>query len=592
MSYSVSGGGSPTAPTLTAKQFGSSYTPSLTGTATTYWLDSGQSWSVTNPLGGSGSSERWDSGQTVSGTVSASSPTTAGGTLTFTYYNQYSITFGYGDQDSSAITSSSQIGSYYQFGSSSGTILAGSSYGLTSPVSDWVDAGSAKVSYQTYTSGGQRWALSSSPASFTVSSSTTISDSSFYHQYSITFGYGDQDSSAVTSSSKIGSYYQFGSSTAGTINSGSSYGATSPASNWVDAGTAKVSYQTFTAGSGTERWALSSSPDNRAVSSSTTISESAYYHQYLMTLSYSVTGGSGYSAPSFSANAFGASAPQTLTTTATGYWFDAGASWTVTNPLGGGSATYRWYTTQSTSGTVSAQTIAFVYNYQVFGIDTNCIGFGSESSSGSIPVTTSSMTAQANELIIVVVTSGHSGSSSTRTFTITDSFGDTYTQRGSTVTSGSNAEQISEYYANTGSHTGSFTVTATDSSGSYNRNIDVLAFGITGAAASPFDTHAGLPYPAHNGGSSAPTVTGVSTSNAHDMILAFEGHLSSTADTVGTLAGTAFSAPSGFLNNPSNGEGCNAEYQIVSSAISSATATFGTSESNWVMIVDAVQRAW
>jgi hypothetical protein len=286
-------------------------------------------------------------------------------------------------------------------------------------------------------------------------------------------------------------------------------------------------------------------------------------------------------------------------------WYDSGSSlsYSYASPIGSSSSSitgYYWSTTgglgqtlQSNIFTVSAYgTVTATYTTRTFGIDTSCIGFGSESSSGSIPIITSSMTAQANELIIVVVTSGHSGSSSTRTFTITDSFGDTYTQRGSTVTSGSNAEQISEYYANTGSHTGSFTVTATDSSGSYNRNIDVLAFGITGAAASPFDTHAGLPYPAHNGGSSAPTVTGVSTSNAHDMILAFEGHLSSTADTVGTLAGTAFSAPSGFLNNPSNGEGCNAEYQIVSSAISSATATFGTSESNWVMIVDAVQRAW
>jgi hypothetical protein len=307
-----------------------------------------------------------------------------------------------------------------------------------------------------------------------------------------------------------------------------------------------------------------------------------------MTLSYSVTGGSGYSAPTFSANAFGVSAPQTLTTTATGYWFDAGASWTVTNPLAGGSATYRWYTTQSTGGTVSGQTLAFVYNYQVFGIDTNCIGFGSESSSGSSSITTTSMTAQANELIMVVITAGNSGGSSTRTFTVTDSFGDAYTPRGNT-SSGSGAEQIAEYYTSTGSHTGVFTVTVKPNN--YNRNFDVLAFGITGAAASPFDTHTGLPYLAHNTGSSAPTMTGVSTSNANDMILAFEGHLSSTTDTVGTLAGTAFSAPPGFLNN-ANGEGCNAEYQIVSSTLSSATATFGTSESNWVMIVDAVQRAW
>jgi hypothetical protein len=580
LSYTVSGGGSPTAPTLTAKQFGSSYTPTLTGAATTYWLDSSQSWSVTNPLGGSGSSERWDSGQTVSGTVSASSPTSAGGTLTFTYYNQYSITFGYGDQDSSTVTSSSQIGSYFKFGSSSGTILAGSSYRSTSPISDWVDAG-----------------------------------------------------------------------------------------------TAKVSYQTFTAGSGTVRWALSSSPDNRAVSSSTTISELAYYHQYLMTLSYSVTGSSGYSAPSFSANAFGASAPQTLTTTATGYWFDSGSSWTVTNPLAGSSGTERWYTSQAVSGTVSATTIAFVYyhQYQVtfdsssnikgdssativtvagtgynhaqlpyanwynsgsslsysyaspigsssssttgyywsstsglgqtlqsntftvsasgtvtgtyttqtFGIDTNCEGFGSVANGRTI--TTSSMTAQINELIVVVIT----GNSNFPTVgSITDSFGThlSYSPKVS-YTSISAGQCLYVYYALTGTQTGSFTITISMST---NDNYCVQAFGITGAnTATPFDTNTNLPRTASGTTSSKPTVSGVSTSNANDMILAFEGQTSSTAQT----AGSSFTAPANLLHNV-NSLGNNVEYEIVTSTQSSISVSFGTSVNPWVMAVHAVQRAW
>ena len=93
LDYAISGSGSPTAPTLTALQFGSSYTPVLGTNLVTYWVDNGQSWRVTNPLGGSGSNERWNSRSTVSGTVSSSSPVTAGtGTLTFTYYHQYLLT--------------------------------------------------------------------------------------------------------------------------------------------------------------------------------------------------------------------------------------------------------------------------------------------------------------------------------------------------------------------------------------------------------------------------------------------------------------------------------------------------------------------
>ena len=85
----MSGGGSPTAPTLTSKQFGATYTPSLTGTATAYSLDNGATWSVTNPLTGSGSTERWQTSQTVSGTVSAAQ------TIAFTFYNQYLLTLEY-----------------------------------------------------------------------------------------------------------------------------------------------------------------------------------------------------------------------------------------------------------------------------------------------------------------------------------------------------------------------------------------------------------------------------------------------------------------------------------------------------------------
>lgn len=56
LSISITGGGSPTV-TLTATQAGSPYTPSLNGTSTPYWLDSGTSWSVPAIIaGGAGNS--------------------------------------------------------------------------------------------------------------------------------------------------------------------------------------------------------------------------------------------------------------------------------------------------------------------------------------------------------------------------------------------------------------------------------------------------------------------------------------------------------------------------------------------------------
>ena len=112
-----------------------------------------------------------------------------------------------------------------------------------------------------------------------------------------------------------------------------------------------------------------------------------FYHQYLWTLSYAVSGeGSGYSAPTFTATQFGASTPQTLTTSATGYWYDAGSSWAVTNPLTGSTGSERWYTSQTTSGTISsAQTIAFSYQHQ-YQVTFTSSGIGSDSSGTIVTV--------------------------------------------------------------------------------------------------------------------------------------------------------------------------------------------------------------
>jgi hypothetical protein len=90
-----------------------------------------------------------------------------------------------------------------------------------------------------------------------------------------------------------------------------------------------------------------------------------YYHQYVMTLSYSIVGGGTPTAPAFTASRFGASTGVTLTASATGYWFDGGSTWNVADPLGGSTATERWFTSQPVGGTVSsAQTVAFAYSHQ------------------------------------------------------------------------------------------------------------------------------------------------------------------------------------------------------------------------------------
>jgi hypothetical protein len=242
------------------------------------------------------------------------------------------------------------------------------------------------------------------------------------------------------------------------------------------------------------------------------------------------------------------------------------------------------YTVTATDGTNTATT---TFTDSTFGIDTNCEGFGSISSCQSGPITTTSMTAQANELIIIVITQDSLCPRAFEHFTITDSFSShlPYTQRGTTLKRGRNAEAISEYYAVTSSsQTGSFRITVIPHC--YNReNIDVQVFGILGAnTASPFDPHSGLPYTGYSKCSSIPTVTGVSTYNANDIILGLEGNSGNTAETAGSyFTGT-------ILHNV-NSEGDNVGYKTVTSTLSNSIIAFGTRVTNWVMYVDAVRQA-
>ncbi|MDA4122917.1 MAG: YncE family protein, partial [Thaumarchaeota archaeon] len=85
LSYSVIGGGSPTSPTASGLEFGSAYTPSLTGSPTGYWFDATGTVSFTDPISG-GANEQWSS--PVSSISATSSATTA-----LVYYNQYQNTY-------------------------------------------------------------------------------------------------------------------------------------------------------------------------------------------------------------------------------------------------------------------------------------------------------------------------------------------------------------------------------------------------------------------------------------------------------------------------------------------------------------------
>jgi hypothetical protein len=382
LSYNVMGDGAYSPPVFSSTQFGSPYTLTLTASPIGYWIDNTAAWSITNPLTGSGSSERWQTSQTTQGSMNSAQ------TLGFSYNHQFIVTFGYSDQDHSSIASGIQIGSYYQFGSSGGSIRAGSSYGTTSPAQDWVDAGSAKVTYVSGVSGTQRWSLSGSSDSKDVSSSTSVLESGYFHQYQVTLQYSIANSAGSSYSDPTVTFSQFGVAATDIAKQ-----ASAPR-DWIDAGST-VTYTNPLTGSGsTERWLVSGADSPAVVDASVSQSETLnprYYHQFSTTLSYSIVGDGTPTAPLFTANQFGAPITQTLTITSSPYWFDAGASWTATNPLGTSSSANRWQT-PSAAGTLSAAaptTLSLPYYHQYLATLSFSVSGGG--SGYSAPVFTASM---------------------------------------------------------------------------------------------------------------------------------------------------------------------------------------------------------
>ncbi len=223
LSYSVSGGGSPTAPTFTANRFGSSTPVTLTGSLTGSWFDADASWTVTNPLTGSSSTERWAT-STGSGTVSAAA------TIAFAYYHQFSLTFSY-STPGGAVASTAPTLTSTQFGVAYAPVLTGSAAAY------WLDNGAAwSVTNPLGGSGvSERWD-SSQTVSGTVSATQTAVFT-YYHQYSITPYYTVSDSSSPSVTNVV-SYTQFGSPLTVTPTLGSSGGS----AVWVDAGTAVTYY--------------------------------------------------------------------------------------------------------------------------------------------------------------------------------------------------------------------------------------------------------------------------------------------------------------------------------------------------------------
>jgi hypothetical protein len=311
------------------------------------WFNAGTSItaSVSSPVSGPSGTRCVCTGWTGTGSVPASG---AGTSVTFTMSAPSSITWNWKMQyqltmqvdPSGSGSTNPAVGSYWYDAGSWVPISATAASGYV--FQSWVGSGTGSYS-------------GTNPSASITMNDPTTETAKFVLQVTMTVSYSVLGGGAPTA--PVFNHVQGGVSKQYTLTTTATPISVDSGSMW------SVTPNPLSSSGPLERWYSSQTLSGTA---STTTIVFTFYHQYLQTLSYSVSGdGSGYSAPTFTANRNGASAPQVLSTPAIGYWYDAGASWTVTNPLDGSGASERWYTSETTSGTVSAaQTVVFNYRHQ------------------------------------------------------------------------------------------------------------------------------------------------------------------------------------------------------------------------------------
>jgi len=419
LSYSVQGGGfGYSAPVFTYISNGLTETATLSTSPTVLEVDSGTSWSVTNPLAGSGSTERWETGQATSGTATSSQ------SLEFVYYNQYMQTLSYSVLDSSIPPAPTFIAN--QFGARFDQVLS------TAAIGYWFDGGSSwSVTNPIAGSAGERWEINSTlqPDTGTISGSETILFA-YVHQFQVTFDVSPvggglttptgstvwEDAGQVSISATPTSGYQFLSWSSSTDSIGFANGLSAKTVASISgSGTITANFLVLTV---SEEVTITASPTGSNPVSMTisgcganvgSIMADGNPHNFTAdaecSLTYTATpetssllwefsasgagstswtyttgsgggvdtksntvytlnremaafsvsgGGTGYSAPILRFRALGHLLSFTLASTATEVDMDVGGNWSITNPLSGSSATERWQAATSSVSGSSA----------------------------------------------------------------------------------------------------------------------------------------------------------------------------------------------------------------------------------------------
>jgi len=189
-----------------------------------------------------------------------------------------------------------------------------------SPTVYMADAGTG-WSAQTILTGStnsERW-ITTQDVSGTIGTPLTVSFS-YYHQYQVNFNYNVTHGGTGFTGPLV-SYDQMGAPAS----------SPAPVLAWVDA-SSPYSYASQLPGStSSERWVLPSGGSGTVTQPATFVE--TYYHEYLVSSSFSIVNGGAPTPPTLSSTALGAPAAVGMTSFTQNTWFDAGANYTFTAPL-------------------------------------------------------------------------------------------------------------------------------------------------------------------------------------------------------------------------------------------------------------------
>ena len=231
----------------------------------------------------------------------------------------------------------------------------------------------------------------------------------------------------------------------------------------------------------------------------------------------------------------------------------------------------------------SAATLSLTSNPPVVGVTAplSLDGSASNTAASTAAPTVTLTTTLVNDIIVVFVSTTKISPASTVT-SITDTAGLTWTKRSSFEYTSGTRFNLEVWWAPSTGVLSSDVITA--NLGATATQTVMIAFGVNGANfAAPWDTNGTLPATATSTGT--PTVSGVSTTNANTMLLGFENHASTAADTAGSGYTLIKNQAASSIMDAA------AQQKIVSATQSSVAVAFGTSfgATAWGMIADAIR---